>query len=290
MPLIVFSVESNDLTPPEINPLVLSDCLKHARIFIYLYQQMIKTALKDTRISVLVDQNYVHAYVLYYFGIKFYDYSELTLGQVCNKCGLKVEQVIREMEDPAHLREADLPLMSYPIDLIIEYLKHSHFLFIKHKLPYIVRLVESFKANHDDYKMVERDLKIVFPLFVEDFIQHIYEEEDTLFVFISSLDRATKEKFIPTKLYFLLERNSVQKFAMEHDVHDDEMLGIRNITKEYTLYPNAPLHVKVLYNELKDFEKSLITHARIENEILFPKAMALENKVKQMFFEKIKFN
>ena len=77
---------------------------------------------------------------------------------------------------------------------------------------------------------------------------------------------------------------------MEHDVHDDEMIGIRNITKEYTLHSNPPLHVKVLYNELKDFEKSLITHARIENEILFPKAMALESKVKQLFFEKIKFN
>ena len=77
---------------------------------------------------------------------------------------------------------------------------------------------------------------------------------------------------------------------MEHDVHDDEMRGIRTITKDYSLLPNTPLHVKVLYNELKDFEKSLITHARIENEILFPKAMALENKVKQLFFEKIKFN
>ncbi len=251
---------------------------------------MSKLALKDTRISVLVDQNYVHAYVLYYFGIRFFDYSELTLAQVCKKCGLKVEQVIREMEDPTHLREADLPLISYPIDLIIEYLKHSHFLFIKHKLPYIARLVENFKANHDDYRTVERDLKIVFPLFVEDFIQHIYEEEDNLFSFIHSLERATKEKFIPTKLYFLLEKNSVQKYAMEHEVHDDEMQGIRNITKDYTLHANAPLHVKVLYNELKDFEKSLITHARIENEILFPKVMALENKVKQAFFEKIKFN
>jgi len=28
----------------------------------------------------------------------------------------------------------------------------------------------------------------------------------------------------------------------------------------------------------------------VENEILFPKAMALENKVKQFFFEKAKSN
>ena len=290
MPLIVFHVESNTF-PDEIKSASSSkQCLTMPEFSIIFTISMSKTALKDTRISVLVDQNYVHAYVLYYFGIRFFEFSELTLGQVCKKCGLKVDQVIREMEDPSHLREADLPLMSYPIDLIIEYLKHSHFLFIKHKLPYIARLVESFKANHDDYRAVERDLKIVFPLFVEDFIQHIYEEEDTLFSFINSLERATKEKCIPTKLYYLLEKNSVQKFAMEHDVHDDEMRGIRTITKDYSLLSHAPLHVKVLYNELKDFEKSLITHARIENEILFPKAMALENKVKQLFFEKIKFN
>ncbi len=251
---------------------------------------MSKVTLKDTRISELVDQNYVHAYVLFYFGIKFYEYSALTLDQVCKQRGLKVEQVVREMESPTYLREADLPLVSYPIDLIIEYLKHSHFLFIKHKLPYIARLVESFRANHPDYNAVERDLKIVFPLFVEDFIEHIYEEEDTLFSFIQAMERTTKDNYISTKLYYLLERNSVHKFAMEHEAHDDEMEGIRNITKDYVLGPTAPLHVKVLYNELKDLEQSLITHARIENEILFPKAMALENKIKLAFSEKIKFN
>lgn len=251
---------------------------------------MSKIALKNTRISELVDQNYVHAYVLFYFGIHFYEYSALTLEQACDQRGLKVDQVIREMETPSYLREAELPLVSYPIDLILEYLKHSHFLFIKHKLPYIARLIDSFKANHSDYQSIERDLKIVFPLFVRDFIEHIYEEEDTLFIFIQALERAVKGNYSPTKLFYLLEGNSVQKFAMGHDAHDDEMVGIRNITRDYFLDEHSPLHIKVLYNELKSFEKSLISHARIENDILFPKAMALENKVKLLFFERAKFN
>jgi len=249
-----------------------------------------KNTLKDKRISELVDQNYVHAYVLFYFGIRFYEYSEFTLEEVCLKRKLKVEQVIRELESPTHLKEADLPLVSYPIDLIIQYLKHSHFLFIKHKLPYIARLVESFKANHDDYHAIERDLKIVFPLFVEDFIEHIYEEEDTLFSFIQALERASKGEYVPTKLYYMMEKNAMQKFSMDHEGHDDEMKGIRRITKDYQITPSCPLHVKVLYNELKDFEKSLITHARIENDILFPKAMALENKVKKMIADRVQYN
>lgn len=251
---------------------------------------MSKTALKNTRIAELVDQNYVHAYVLFYFGIRFYEYSEMTLEEVCVQQGLRVEQVIRELEAPTHLHEADLPLVSYPIDLIIEYLKHSHFLFIKHKLPYIARLVESFRANHEHYASVERDLKIVFPLFVEDFIEHIYEEEDTLFQFIMSLDKAGRGQYNPSKLYFQMEKNSVRKFAMEHEAHDDEMKGIRAITHNYSIDAETPLHIKVIYSELQAFERSLVTHARIENEILFPKAMALENKVKQFFFEKAKHN
>lgn len=247
---------------------------------------MDSTLLKNKRIAQLVDENYVHAYVLFYFGIRFDEYSELTLEEICTKKGLKIEQVVRELESPTHLKETDLPLISYPIDLIIEYLKHSHFLYIKHKLPYIAKLVNTFKAEQEDYSLVERDLKLVFPLFVEDFIHHIYEEEDTLFRYIKALERASKGNYIPTKLYCLIEKHSVQKFAMEHEVHDDEMAGIRKITKEYQLQPEAPLQIKVIYNELKEFEKSLITHARIENEILFPKAMALERKVKDAFFAK----
>jgi regulator of cell morphogenesis and NO signaling len=251
---------------------------------------MDSTALHRKRISELIEENYVHAYVLFYFGIRFDKYSEHTLEQACIEKGLKVGQVVRELESPSHLKEEDLPLFSYPIDLIIEYLKHSHFLFIKHKLPYIARLAENFKADHDVYKSVERDLKIVLPLFIEDFIHHIYEEEDTLFGYIKTLERASKGTYVPTKLYQVMERFSIQKFAVEHESHDDEMQGIRRITNDYALKSDAPLSVKVIYNELRDFEKSLITHARIENEILFPKAMMLETKVKQIFVERIRFN
>jgi regulator of cell morphogenesis and NO signaling len=111
-----------------------------------------------------------------------------------------------------------------------------------------------------------------------------------LFHFILALERASRQHYVPTKLYYLLEEHSIRHFAVDHEAHDDEMQGIRNITRDYALPAGAPLHVKVLYNELKGFEKSLITHARIENEILFPKAMELEEKVRLMFFGKAKFN
>lgn len=252
---------------------------------------MEKPLLKHTRIADLVEQDNEMAQVLFYFGIRFYEYSEQTLEQVCEQRGLKVEQLVQELESPrSNFKEEDVPLFSYPIDLIIEYLKHSHFLFVKHKLPYIYKLVENFKANHSDYSSVERDLKTLFPLFLEDFIHHIYEEEDTLFSYIKMLESAASGKYHPAHLYHQIEKFSLQCCSIEHEAHDDEMAGIRKITNGYYLTSDAPLHIKVIYAELVSFEKSLHVHARIENEILFPKAMALENQVKIAFFEKAKWN
>lgn len=248
-------------------------------------------ALKNRRIDDLVAQDYVRAYVLFYFGISFYDYSEKTLAEVCEQRGLKVEQVVQELESSSHpLAEESIPLVSYPIDLIIEYLKHAHFLFVKHKLPYLSRLVEAFKADSPEYVSIAKDLKTLFPLFVEDFIHHIYEEEDTLFRYVQLLDQSDRKKYNPSKLFYMMERYSLQRFAVDHEVHDDEMEGIRKITKDYAMNTSTPLHVRVIYAELKELEKSLQVHARIENEILFPKAMILENKIKSMFVEKTKLN
>jgi regulator of cell morphogenesis and NO signaling len=257
----------------------------------YIYQSMEKAALKNRRIADLVEQDYVRAYVLHYFGISFYDYSEQTLAEVCEHRGLKVDQVVQELESSSHpLAEEKLPLVSYPLDLIIEYLKHAHFLFVKHKLPYISKLVESFKTESPAFVSIAKDLKTLFPLFVEDFIHHIYHEEDTLFRYIQFLDKTEKGKCNPSRLFYMMERHSLERFAVDHEVHDDEMEGIRRITSDYAADQTTPLHVRVIYAELTGLEKSLQVHARIENEILFPKAMLLENKIRKMFVERIRLN
>ncbi len=245
---------------------------------------------RNRTLKELVGQDAVRGYVLFNFGIKFYECEEATLGAVCQQLGLKVEQVENEFVSATQFQEGELPLKSYPVDLIIEYLKHSHLIFIKYKLPYIGKLVESFQASQTELSSIAKDLKILFPLFAEDFIQHIYHEEDTLFTYIHQLENASRGRYNYGELYYQMETNSLHLFATQHEAHDDEMEGIRKISKEYRLSADSPLHIKVIYSELMQFEKSLQTHAIIENEILFPKAMLLENRVRKMLGESSKYN
>lgn len=235
--------------------------------------------LSSRKITELVDENYVYAHVLYYFGIQFYEHTEITLEQACWQKGLDVAQVIQSLEAaPVSGHASDIPVEDLPVDLVIAYLKHTHHLFIKQKLPYVARLIE--KLNPQTAPLI-KDLQMVFPLFVEDFIYHIYEEEDTLFTYISLLSSTKTTSLHPGKLHYAMRRHSIQKYAVAHDTHDEEMQGIRNITNDYTPDLHAELHLKVVFFELRTFEQELQLHARVENEILFPKALRLEQEVKE---------
>ena len=76
----------------------------------------------------------------------------------------------------------------------------------------------------------------------------------------------------------ILDRASIQKMSESHEIHDDEMVGIRRLTKDYYLSADASMGVRVLFHELMNFEKELIQHARIEDRLLFPKAIELEKE------------
>lgn len=243
----------------------------------------------NKRITEIVDENYAYASVLYYFGIKFYDYDEKTLEQVCVEKGLDVNQVIHSLESVMVTHVDDHPSLStYPVDVIVEYLKHTHFIFIKDRLPYLSKLIKNLRIA--EYKSIIDDLQFIFPLFVEDLIYHIYQEEDEFFSYILSLQEALKNPQSTNRLYFDMEKYSIQDFAISHDIDDDEMEGIRTITNGYATQGINSLHLRVVYAELQHFERELKTHASIENEILFPKALMLEKQVRKFFRDKSRMN
>ncbi len=247
--------------------------------------------LEQRTITDLVAEDFVRASVLFYFGVKFYDYEEKTLTQVCKENGLNLTTVLNALESSEEQENnQDLRLMAYPVDLVIEYLKHTHYLFVKKRLPYIGQLIDGLESVSLKYSGLAGDLKSVFPLFVEDFIEHIYEEEDILFHYIQRLSRFLSGDIPASSIYYSMERNSIQEFAIDHGEHENEMDGLNKITNGYNYCDEADLHIKVLFEEMARLEKDLKTHARIEDTILFPKAIQLERMVKLKFHELIKLN
>jgi len=191
------------------------------------------------------------------------------------------EKVFQHFELLRKNQDFDLAqLAHYPVEILVTLLRHSHQMFIKQKLPFLYQTIEEMDENRFFKPEIARDLKLVFPIFAEDFIRHIYEEEDTLFDYIRFLLDCTREISNPGKLFFLLKTRGIHNFSIHHEAHDNELNGIRSLTDDYHLPADVDLFTFILYRELQDFEKQLRQHAIIENNLLFPKALRLENEVR----------
>lgn len=225
----------------------------------------------DLTIRSLVDENYVYARALNYLGVEFYLYPDRKLREVCAEMQLDMDRVLKAfyLFDRSH-RFSFKELDKYPLEIVIEYLKHSHHLFIKDRLPYISRLVSKYPG--------QEDMKLIFPEFVEEFINHIYEEEDTLFRYVCRLVRMEKNMY-PNPLQGIWEFKdiSLKEIYQEHQ-EEDELAGIRNLLEETE---DTSIHWQVIGQEIKAFDREMWYHAQIENKILLPKAIALEKRVKK---------
>jgi len=219
-------------------------------------------------IEEVVDENYVYARALHYLGIDFFENADKKLEQVCSEKGLNTRQVIKSFyEFDSSPRISYKELSSYPIELLVEYLKHTHHIFIKEKLPYIVHLAKTSENT---------ELSNLMPEFVEDLIRHIYEEEDSTFKYIHTLAeiRKGKEKAPASRLMDFSSFSLSEELA--HHEGEDELEAIRTL---FGLLEGSSLRGRVLLSELKAFDREMVYHAAIENEILFPKAIALEKEV-----------
>lgn len=64
---------------------------------------------------------------------------------------------------------------------------------------------------------------------------------------------------------------------MEHEEVGNVMENINKLSNGYTPPDDACTTYRLSYAKLKEFEDDLHQHIHLENNILFPKAIALEN-------------
>jgi regulator of cell morphogenesis and NO signaling len=261
-----------------------------------IFAQSVASAMefRTKNLHQLVEENYVFGAILHFFGIDFYKHPHETLEKVCARRHLSTQVVTRELQ--ARQQQERVPpqslLASYPVDMVIGYLRQSHRQFTRRRLPYLASLVQGAQpeALPSEHAAVLADLQLAFPLFAEDFIRHIHKEENEVFGHITLLDDALYGLVPLPQAFFALDKVSIQDFAQAHHADDDDMAGIRELTQNYATTASTPLIVKVLYAELQAFEEELKVHAAIEDELLLVKAQQLEHKVRQLVQEKARLN
>lgn len=201
------------------------------------------------------------------------------LGDACDSAGVKFDNVIEmlgALGQPATSGTVDF--QKVPLTDLIDYIIETHHIFTRSEMARIealsAKVINAHSANHPELFKVGH----LFQRLCADLKPHMFKEEQVLFPYIAKMEQAENQgqpfPFAP----FGTVRNPVRMMSMEHDTAGEILSELRFVTADYQVPPDGCISYQTLYQALEAFEKDLHQHIHLENNILFPKAIELENR------------
>jgi regulator of cell morphogenesis and NO signaling len=234
----------------------------------------------------IVQDNPLLASVVDRFGISYSKWT-LSLEQACMQEQVDMDlliEMLRVFADYNHFPKDELNRL--PLQSIIEYLIKTHVYYINSRLPRIEQFIELLVDHYGKFDMHLYLLKDYFNDYKRDMLAHICIEERELFPYVLNLIKTADQHPGQTELYNLLEKNSITRFINEHFHVEDELGEIRRRLNNYSEANNHKVQITTLFYELRLFEIDLLTHGKVEDEILVPRAREIESQLKRKLLRK----
>ena len=146
-------------------------------------------------------------------------------------------------------------------------------------IPVIAEHCNKVVASHGESHPELNKIFEIFSIMYKDLKQHMLKEEQMLFPYIRKLVKAKQNKTKTERPYFGSVRNPIRMMESEHENAGDGFHEIKRRSNNYSIPEDGCETYAVLYKELKEFEDDLHKHIHLENNILFPKAIELENEM-----------
>src|SRR5690606_35241039 len=220
-------------------------------------------------------KDYRKAEVFKKLGIDFCCGGEKSLKDASEEVGISEEQLKAELEKADTITtSASQDYNKWKLDFLADFIENTHHEYIRENATVITgladKVAQAHGSQHAELWPLAQRVKALF----DDLLDHISKEEKTLFPEIKSLVSNQKLGLSATTGGNSIE-SIIKAMHEEHDHAGDDLKYLRKITDNYTLPAEACNSYTYLFEKLKEFENDLFKHIHLENNILFPKAIAL---------------
>ena len=103
-----------------------------------------------------------------------------------------------------------------------------------------------------------------------------------LFPYIESLADAINHRGPHPPDMFGTVQNPIRMMEIEHQEAGDRMVAIREVSHNYAPPADACSTYRLVLDELQAFERDLHRHIDLEDNVLFPEALELEEKTERL--------
>ncbi|MEA5459016.1 hypothetical protein VB796_08210 [Arcicella sp. LKC2W] len=171
-------------------------------------------------------------------------------------------------------------MQKFSIEDILNYLQATHQYYLEKKLPEIEQSMLHIYSKYAESHLLLSSLMVFFNNYKNQLTAHIRMEERYLFPYIRRMLLASKTKTVCAKNLSIDPFFSIKKFIASHLPIEDELKEVSKIIKQFSGDESIPLPFKIFMNQVDFFEIELRKHAIIEDHVLVPMVVELENKLK----------
>jgi regulator of cell morphogenesis and NO signaling len=228
-------------------------------------------------IGEIVAADYRAAAVFQRHGIDFCCQGARTLDRGCREAGADTAEVMRHIEAATATSASGVPRFNdWGLQTLAAYIVANHHAYVREMLPLMTAHSRKIADVHGNrHPELPRVAALVEEL-ADEMTSHMMKEEQILFPYIVQLADATAEGRPAPPAPFGSVDNPIHMMEMEHESAGHAMLEIRELTDGFALPADCCATYAVCLQELEAFERDLHAHVHLENNILFPKASALE--------------
>ena len=202
------------------------------------------------------------------------------LGEACAAAGVEVGEVARLLEQAASIPAETPPgVQSGTLAELIDHILDKHHTFTKEEMERITALAAKVTSKHGGNHPELSGVLTLFLRLCDDLRPHMFKEEMILFPYVKQAERAAAEGRPMPFAPFGTVGNPIRMMMTEHDTAGDILRELRAATSDYTPPADGCISYQTLYRALEEFEKDLHQHIHLENNVLFPRAVELEETV-----------
>jgi regulator of cell morphogenesis and NO signaling len=235
------------------------------------------TARFETPVRDIVAADFRTAAVFHHHHIDFCCGGAQPLEDACRAVGADTSEVLAELSRAVEDSYSTVPNFSvWTANELIDYIVTKHHGYVRGALSTIAAHAGKIARVHGERHPELAEVARLFDAVADDMTSHMWKEEQILFPFITALANAAAEnRPVPAAPFGSVE-NPIRMMEMEHETAGGAMERIRELTRDYHVPEDGCTTYSIALSELEAFEQDLHAHVHLENNILFPRAIALQ--------------